>query len=75
MQPGRRSTLVRIASTESTYSRGINGRIDKLTIKLGPEQLTEADHKKAAEAVLRPLDPPCRQCRSCADRRKKRGAF
>jgi arylsulfatase len=33
-----------------------NGRIDKLTIKLGPEQLTEADHKKAAEAVTKARD-------------------
>ena len=32
------------------------GTIDKLTFKLGPEQLTEADQKKAAEAIARAND-------------------
>ena len=33
-----------------------NGKIDKLTIKLGPSQLAEADQKKAAVAVARASD-------------------
>ena len=32
------------------------GTIDKLTFKLGPEQLTAADQKAAAEAVARAKD-------------------
>jgi hypothetical protein len=28
-----------------------NGKIDKLTVKLGPMQLTELDHRKMREAV------------------------
>ena len=33
-----------------------NGKIDKLTFKLGPSQLAEADRKKAQEAVARAGD-------------------
>src|SRR5881296_3790350 len=33
-----------------------NGKIDKLTIKLGPSQLTAADQKRAEEAVARAKD-------------------
>jgi arylsulfatase len=33
-----------------------NGKIDTLTVKLGPMQLTEADQKKVREAILRGRD-------------------
>jgi hypothetical protein len=33
-----------------------NGNIDKLTFKLGPPQLTAADHQKAAEVNTRARD-------------------
>jgi arylsulfatase len=33
-----------------------NGKIDKLTVKLGPMQLTEADQKKVREAFIRGRD-------------------
>src|SRR6266478_4814580 len=33
-----------------------NGKIDKLTVKLGPSQLTEADQEKLREAVARARD-------------------
>jgi hypothetical protein len=33
-----------------------NGKIDKLTVKLGPMQLSEADQKKVQEALIRGRD-------------------
>ena len=33
-----------------------NGKIDKLTFNLGPEQLAETDRKKIREAVARARD-------------------
>ncbi len=33
-----------------------NGKIDKLTVKLGPSQLAAADQAKAAEAVAKAKD-------------------
>ena len=33
-----------------------NGKIDKLTVKLGPMQLTEADQQRVKETILRGRD-------------------
>ena len=43
---------------ESSYAMPFrfSGKIDKLTFKLGPSQLTEKDQEKAAEAIRKAKD-------------------
>jgi hypothetical protein len=69
---GRDNTIPLLMSIDETSDVGVDtrsgvdssyqlpfrftGTIDKLTFKLGPEQLTAADQKAAAEAVARAKD-------------------